>query len=390
MVDLLPEDPYSALYPPENIFSVAGRGLHWDTAADVQEFCEEIAKYERLEVVRLSGNTLGIPAARAFAAALASQKHLKVLDLSDVFTGRLRHELPIALEAICKAVVDKESILELDLSDNAFGPAGAEPLAPFLVERRSLRTLRLNNNGLGPKGGQLVANALLEAAKRNQKENRESALRTVVIGRNRLENSSAEAFAEAFAAHGLLREVRMPQNGIRPEGIVTLLGGLAKCTMLRWLDLQDNTFTTTGAVALAKTLSAWTELEHLNVGDCMLNPEGGLAVANALLAFRPPLQKLNLSYGEIDERGALILSQAVALMPALRALELNGNQFAADGAAADAIRDALDRHNNGEALGSLSDMEELSEEEVEEEEEEEEKEEEEVDELAAALAKAAV
>jgi hypothetical protein len=76
--DPLKEDRYSALYPPENIFDVSGRGLRWDTAADVQQFCEQIAKYERLEVVRLSGNTLGVEAARAFAAAFATQKYIKV------------------------------------------------------------------------------------------------------------------------------------------------------------------------------------------------------------------------------------------------------------------------------------------------------------------------
>jgi Ran GTPase-activating protein 1 len=41
-----------------------------------------------------------------------------------------------------------------------------------------------------------------------------SSLHTVICGHNRLEDGSALAWAEAFAAHGTLVEVHLPQNGI--------------------------------------------------------------------------------------------------------------------------------------------------------------------------------
>jgi Ran GTPase-activating protein 1 len=311
--------------------------------------------------------------------------------MSDVFTGRLRDEVSKALKAICEVLMDKDNLLELDVSDNAFGPTGAAPLVPFLQVRRSLRTLRINNNGLGPEGGRMIADALYEAARANEANNQVSNLRTIIIGRNRLENGSSEAFARAFAAHSQLREVRMPQNGIRPDGIVTLLGGLDKCTALRYLDLQDNTFTTKGAMALAAALPAWSELERLNIGDCMLNPDGALEVAKALNVARPSLLYLNMTYAEMDDKGALTLAGALLSMPGMKQLELDGNRFKNDGAAADAIRDALFHHNNEKALGSLSDMEEESEEEEEPgEESEEEKEKNQVDALTEALAKKAI
>ncbi|KAI8055137.1 hypothetical protein BDF22DRAFT_370618 [Syncephalis plumigaleata] len=385
MSDAIPEDPYAAYYPPENIFSLAGLGQHWDKYEDIQAHCEAITKYERLEVVRLCGNTLGVPAARALAEALRGQKHLKVVDMSDVFTGRLRDELSEALKAVCEVLIDKDNLLELDLSDNAFGPTGAAPLVPFLQARRSLRTLRINNNGLGPEGGRMIADALYEAACVNEANNQTSNLRTIIIGRNRLENGSSEAFARAFAAHSQLREVRMPQNGIRPDGIVTLLGGLGKCTTLRYLDLQDNTFTAKGAMALAKVLPVWTELERLNIGDCMLNPDGALEVAKALNVARPSLLYLNMTYAEMDDKGALTLAGALLSMPGMKQLELDGNRFKNDSAAADAIRDALFHHNNDKALGSLSDMEE-EESEAEEEKEKEKHAADEVDALTEALA----
>lgn len=75
-----------------------------------------------------------------------------------------------------------------------------------------------------------------------------------LTGRNRLENGSSEAFADAFSALGTLEEVRMPQNGIRMEGIEAIVGGLRKNAGLQWLDLQDNTATEKGSRAIAKSL----------------------------------------------------------------------------------------------------------------------------------------
>lgn len=74
------------------------------------------------------------------------------------------------------------------------------------------------------------------------------------IGRNRLENGSAPAFAEAFAALGSLVEVRMPQNGIRMEGIEAIVKGLRNNKNLEILDLQDNTATARGSRAIAASL----------------------------------------------------------------------------------------------------------------------------------------
>ncbi len=46
-------------------------------------------------------------------------------------------------------------LTELDLSDNAFGPTGVEPIIPLLRSPSfySIKVLRFNNNGLGIKGG---------------------------------------------------------------------------------------------------------------------------------------------------------------------------------------------------------------------------------------------
>ena len=49
-------------------------------------------------------------------------------------------------------------LVELDLSDNAFGPNGMKGLVDFLKSEScfSMQELRLNNNGLGITGGKVL------------------------------------------------------------------------------------------------------------------------------------------------------------------------------------------------------------------------------------------
>ena len=54
-------------------------------------------------------------------------------------------------------MVAEANLVELDLSDNAFGPNGMTGLMEFLrsCSCYSLSELRLNNNGLGIQGGKV-------------------------------------------------------------------------------------------------------------------------------------------------------------------------------------------------------------------------------------------
>ena len=48
-------------------------------------------------------------------------------------------------------------LTELDLSDNAMGPTGVEPIVKLLTSSSlySIKVLKFNNNGLGIKGGKV-------------------------------------------------------------------------------------------------------------------------------------------------------------------------------------------------------------------------------------------
>ncbi|KNC97149.1 GTPase-activating protein RNA1 [Spizellomyces punctatus DAOM BR117] len=355
------------------VYSLEGKTLKLNTAEDVKQYVDEIIATKGLTEIRLSGNTFGVEAGRAIAHALKDQHSLRIASLSDMFTGRLRNEIPLVLEALAEALEDKVNLVELDLSDNAFGPAGAEPLQRLLINNRNIQVLRLNNNGLGIEGARLVAEALVTAAEKNKAEERKPALRVVVAGRNRMESKGIQHLCKAFEAHGeSLREIRMPQNSIRPEGIQVLMEALAACKNLEHLDLQDNTFTDVGSRSLAKVLPTWEKLRILHVGDCLLSASGSLAVLKALTPGHLNLERLHLAFNEMDSEGAGYVAGMLLNKKNLVAIELNGNAFDPEGDAVRDIKRVLLGHGHEEALDELDEMEWEEEEEEEEAEEEEE------------------
>lgn len=122
----------------------------------------------------LEGNTLGTQAAEAIAETLKEKgAPLRKALWKDMFTGRLKTEIPKALEYLGMALCTAGTRLhELDLSDNAFGPIGIQGLANLLTSSAcyTLQELRLNNNGLGISGGKMLAQALLKCHENSSKE----------------------------------------------------------------------------------------------------------------------------------------------------------------------------------------------------------------------------
>lgn len=290
------------------VFSLLGQSLKLETRADIDKYFKDL-DVDNVEEIILGGNTIGVEASIALAERLQQAKKLKIANFADIYTGRLITEIPQSLTAICNALKDHTSLIEVDFSDNAFGGRSADPLVPLLIHNRSIQVLKLNNNGLGPSGGTIVANALIASAQLSKKAGLKSNLRTIICGRNRLENGSAPIFAQAYSEHGTLECVRMIQNGIRQEGVVALAGGLSKCPNLRELDIQDNVADTKGCAALAKAAANWPNLTSLNLSDCVLTPAGGSQLINALasLPFPSKLSTLSLQNAELDDEAIALL-----------------------------------------------------------------------------------
>jgi Ran GTPase-activating protein 1 len=231
-------------------------------------------------------------------------------------------------------------------------------MVDFLSTNRHFQVLRLNNNGLGIQGGSIVASALIKLADRLKEAGEESQLRTVICGRNRLENGSAPVWAEAFKKHGGLKEVRMFQNGIRMEGIEVLSQGLSHCKSLEILDFQDNTATVRGSRAIAKALPSWPSLTTLNLSDTLLKPRGGALIFEQLAkGSNTKLETLQLQYNDLDRKALSTLASAIGRhLSSLAKLEINGNWADEEDDCIEAIKKALESHGHEEGLDELDEM----------------------------------
>lgn len=359
------------------------QGLKLDSAKDVEKYVKEMEENaDNITEISFTGNTLGVEASEALSEAISKLSNLEKADLSDLFTGRLRSEIPTSVNFLLLALLNCKKVHTVDLSDNAFGIATIDPLENFLAKHTPLVHLILTNNGFGPEAGTRIANALEQLAQAKKSAGVTAKLVTVVCGRNRLENGSMEAWSKFLKAHGTIQELRLYQNGIRPEGIEQLiLGGLVHSPELQKLDLQDNTFTLKGARAISKVLPKWTKLKELQINDTLLSSRGGKIFGQALVnsPVFDELEIINLQYNEIDAKGLEYIHEAIKTkLPNLKYLELNGNKFTEDHELIESINGVFEQRGFGE-LDELDDMDDESEDESEEDESEEEEAEEEAE-----------
>lgn len=61
----------------QKLFTIEGKGLKLDTAADVEPHIQDLRAND-VEEVRLLGNTLGVEACKVIGEVLATKKNLKV------------------------------------------------------------------------------------------------------------------------------------------------------------------------------------------------------------------------------------------------------------------------------------------------------------------------
>merc|ERR1719187_299994 len=271
-------------------------------------------------------------------------------------------------------MIARARLVELDLSDNAFGPIGMEGLVDLLKSPScfTLQELKLNNTGCGVTGGKLLAKTLLECYHASRDVGHPLALRVFVLGRSRQENEGGKALAEVFKLMGSLEEVVMPQNGIYHEGLAALADAFSSNPNLRILNMNDNTFTEKGARPMAATLKKLKNLEVLNLGDCLLKSAGAKLIARAIKNNHPQLRELVLDSNEIRVSGGLEIVDSIADKKELVKISIDGNQFGDDGV--QALRRRLKEIGQLDKLGEMEDNEEPDSDEDDPELEEEEEE----------------
>lgn len=336
--------------------SFKGKGLKLDKAKDADEIVNEIEKCDHMTALRLEGNTLGVEAAEAIAKVLEKHSELERALWSDMFTGRLKTEIPHALKHLGVGIMAAGcQLVEIDLSDNAFGPNGIVGLVDLLKSPNcfSLQELKLNNNGLGVTGGTMLAECLSECHDKSVAAGKPLALKVFISGRGRLENEGATKLAAAFKAIGTLEHLAMPQNGINHQGINALAEAIAANPQLKHLNLNDNTFTEKGSEAITRALPKLKQLEVLNFGDCLVRTDGAKAIAQVLGEGHSNLKELILSGNEITKDGALAVVEKLQGKTTLLKVDLNANCLGESGC--EEVQSAMAAIGLQDVLGTFSD-----------------------------------
>jgi Ran GTPase-activating protein 1 len=316
--------------PGETEVSIAGQGIQLRDEEDIAPLIELLRKRPSCSVLTLTGNSLAPAAGKALSKAIIELdlKQIAVLNFSDLFTGRVRAEIPPTLTSIFDALIKVGcKLTTIDLSDNAFGPDGAKPCVPLLKSEaclHSLKVLKFNNNGLG-RGGVVIAKALEQACILTHSK---FPLEVFVAGRNRLEDPGAKALAKAIVHMKSLKEFAIAQNGIRKNGIKALSKGVAGCSSLQILNLNDNTFTSFGAIPMARALSNLPDLEVIEFGDCLIRNRGCEALTTVLEENKfKHLKKVNVYAGEIKSKWALKLVEVLSNKEQDIIVDLDGNNI---------------------------------------------------------------
>ena len=65
--------------PSTKVFSLEGKGLKLDTAADVEAHIKPLREMNDVEEVRLLGNTLGVEACKVLGEVFETKKALQVI-----------------------------------------------------------------------------------------------------------------------------------------------------------------------------------------------------------------------------------------------------------------------------------------------------------------------
>ncbi len=314
--------------------SFEGKGMKLNSKADAEPVAKTISDFKNMRKLTFSGNTVGIDAAEVIGQSLAKHPEFEEALWKDMFTGRMKTEIPPALKHLSAGILKAQAKLSvLDLSDNAFGPIGMEGIVDLLKSPccYGLKELKLNNTGCGIAGGTKLAETLMETYQSSSKAGRPLALRVFILGRSRQENDGAKALAKVFKAMGSLEEVIMPQNGIYHEGIQALADAFAHNRNLKTLNMNDNTFTERGARYMANALDKLQKLTYLNLGDCLLKTEGAKLIASALEMGHEQLEELHMDSNEIRLEGGEAIVDAVKGKPAMKVLHIGTNNFGEEG-----------------------------------------------------------
>ena len=219
---------------------------------------------------------------------------------------------------LCDLLMDNTSVDELLLQVQCFGDTGAKCLARVLEHNRTIRLVIMERNDIGSEGAKALAAAITH----------NTSLVWFYFG-NYAGIDGAAAFATMLRFNTCLRQLRLEGSGIKAEGVAMLCDALIanKASALTTLMIGDNPMEQRGAEAIARLLRARKpKLVYLDVEDSRLGEEGTRIIAEAL-ATNPPLRFLMMRRNHAGNAGAKHLGNMLSANSTLETLSIGQNDI---------------------------------------------------------------
>ncbi|KAL3319821.1 Ran GTPase-activating protein 1 [Cichlidogyrus casuarinus] len=337
-----------------SIVDIRDRNIKFNNKEDVKEISQEFSGKSNVTTLKLSGNTFGIPACEELGSILEHHSSVTTCHFNDIFTSRLKTEIAPSLEHISQGLtLANVRLVELDLSDNAFGPNGVVGITRFIssVCCSTLKYLKMNNQGLGIGGSKLLADAIDEGL--NTSNDKGLRLKLFWAARNRLENEGIENLAPVISRIGTIEDLALYQNSIGVKGLdgpKSLAMIVKNNPHLEHINFSDNSIKPLGIEHLVRVLKKLRNLRSLELDDCLLHNEGAKCLAKFLddPEHVPNLEKLRLEGNEIGRIVGVKVALSLSGKSKINHISLNSNEFGYFGV--NSVMQALD---SIKLLGSL-------------------------------------
>jgi len=281
---------------------------------------------DKLELINLS---FGLPAAQVLAAALRKlPKTVKIVNFADIIAGQETKEALQVLSEVCTAIAG-QPLVELNLSDNALGPAGIDAVSPAFVGQTNLVRVFFNNNGLSSEATAKLP-ALIASA-----HGASPRLTHFECYNNMMGDDGAKAVAKIIENNAAtLQHLRVATTrlSLKGGGGLALANALTKVRNLHHLDLSDNAIGVEAGHILAKhCLPNQSNLRYVALGDTGMTGDALEAVCRSL-AHTTTLEVLELNHLEFGTTACVtLLAPLIARNRSLRKVNLEANELNADG-----------------------------------------------------------
>ena len=294
----------------------------------------------------LSSNEISPEGCETLIGLLSNHMSLASLNLCS-HEGLHRNRLAmLGASAIGKLLSTSPVLSFLNISGTGIGPEGLESIIKGLSNNLVLTSLNLSNNNLG-KGIEKLAYAVAGTD-----------LKELNLGTNKIGNEGAEFIAQmlsgGFDGYCTVIKLDLSDNDITTTGLSKLFDALRINSQVNNLNLKKNHFSRglsenltqflvenvtlermdlsfceiecLGLVGIGEGLAKNVGLKHLYLNSNTIKDKGAGLVANGL-SKNQNLKHLDLSNNKIKDKGGIDLAKAVSVNDSLQVLELKNNSL---------------------------------------------------------------